>query len=62
MAFFTRITAVSVLLCSTVSGLAQLQVIPQINAQALAQKIVGNGVTISNVVLNASPLSTGFFL
>ena len=61
MAFFTRITAVSVLLCSTVSGLAQLQVIPQINAQALAQKIVGNGVTISNVVLNASPLSTGFF-
>ena len=61
MASFTRITAVSVLLCSTISGLAQLQVIPQINAQALAQKIVGNGVTISNVVLNASPLSTGFF-
>jgi gliding motility-associated-like protein len=61
MAFFTRITAVSVLLCSTVSGLAQLQVIPQTNAQALAQKIVGNGVTISNVVLSASPLSTGFF-
>ncbi|MEI9955443.1 MAG: choice-of-anchor L domain-containing protein [Ferruginibacter sp.] len=41
--------------------LAQLVITPQANAQALAQRLVGNGVNISNVVLNASFKSTGFF-
>ncbi|MGZ5287681.1 MAG: choice-of-anchor L domain-containing protein, partial [Flavisolibacter sp.] len=40
---------------------AQLQIVPQANAQALAQKLVGPGVTISNVTLTGSNLSTAFF-
>ena len=40
---------------------AQLQIISQSNAQALAQRLVGNGVLISNVSLIADPQATGFF-
>ncbi len=40
---------------------AQLIITTQSNAQALAQRLVGDGVTISNVTLSADPVSTGFF-
>jgi gliding motility-associated-like protein len=40
---------------------SQLQIVPQTVAQNLAQKLVGDGITISNVTMTASPLSTGFF-
>ncbi len=40
---------------------AQLIITTQNNGQALAQKLVGYGVTISNVTLSADSISTGFF-
>ncbi|HEY0356126.1 MAG TPA: choice-of-anchor L domain-containing protein, partial [Flavisolibacter sp.] len=40
---------------------AQLEITPQTNAQALAQRLVGDGITISNVTMTASPLATGYF-
>ncbi|RZM18869.1 MAG: hypothetical protein EOO88_39620, partial [Pedobacter sp.] len=48
--------------CSLVSTAnAQLQITTAANAQALAQRLVGDGVTISNVVLIADPRSVGYF-
>jgi gliding motility-associated-like protein len=49
-----------VLLSSTVSY-AQLVISPASTAQALVQKLIGEGVTISNVSLIADSRSTGFF-
>ena len=40
---------------------AQLVITNQFNAQALAQRLVGEGVTISNVTLTGDSLATGFF-
>jgi gliding motility-associated-like protein len=40
---------------------AQLIITPQSNGVALAQKLVGQGVTISNVTFSADNKSTGFF-
>jgi gliding motility-associated-like protein len=40
---------------------AQLQVTPESTAMALVQKLLGGGVTVSNVSLVADPLATGFF-
>ncbi|MFT3910525.1 MAG: choice-of-anchor L domain-containing protein [Ferruginibacter sp.] len=40
---------------------AQLQITTQNNGQLLAQRLVGDGITISNVTLSADSISTGFF-
>jgi gliding motility-associated-like protein len=40
---------------------AQLKITAETNAQALVEKLVGTGVTVSNIRLIASPLATGFF-
>lgn len=40
---------------------AQLVITPETNGLALAQKLVGNGVVISNVTLTGGLISTGFF-
>ncbi|MEO6671708.1 MAG: choice-of-anchor L domain-containing protein [Ferruginibacter sp.] len=40
---------------------AQLVITNQNNGQALAQRLVGDGVTISNVTLSGDSISTGFF-
>ncbi len=45
--------------CSTLK--AQLIITPQSNALALVQKLIGQGVTISNVTFSADNRSTGFF-
>ena len=42
-------------------GQAQLTITNSTNAQALAQYLVGEGITISNVTLSGSPLASGFF-
>ena len=42
-------------------AVGQLVITPQSNAQALAQKLVGTGVVISNATLIADPRATGFF-
>jgi gliding motility-associated-like protein len=47
--------------CTSLTAYNQIVIVQQSNAQALAQKLVGDGVTISNVTINASPLATGFF-
>lgn len=51
-----------VFICTSLHSFAQLQITPQTNAQALAQKLVGGGVTISNVSITGSSLSTAFFV
>jgi gliding motility-associated-like protein len=43
------------------SSQAQLVITPQSSALLLAQKLVGQGVSISNVAINADPRSVGFF-
>ncbi|MEO8770281.1 MAG: choice-of-anchor L domain-containing protein [Ferruginibacter sp.] len=48
------------LLFANVSN-SQLLITTQNNAQALAQRLVGDGVTISNVTLSGDSISTGFF-
>src|SRR5688500_5850335 len=55
-------TSFVVLFCiySLVSN-AQLQITAQTNAQALAQRLVGDGITISNVQLSGSAVASGFF-
>jgi hypothetical protein len=40
---------------------AQLQVTSESNAIALVQKLLGQGVTVSNISLRGSPLATGIF-
>jgi gliding motility-associated-like protein len=42
-------------------GHAQLNITTSTNAQALAQYLVGDGISISNVTLTGSPLASGFF-
>ena len=42
-------------------GKTQLQITTQTNAQALAQRLVGDGITVSNVTITGSNLSTGYF-
>jgi gliding motility-associated-like protein len=46
----------------TISGKAQLIITPHPNAQALAQRLVGDGVTISNVSFTGNQLMASFFL
>ena len=58
---FKYLLAALAFFCISVRGFSQLQIVPQANAQALAQKLVGPGVTISNVSLTGSPLSTAYF-
>jgi len=40
---------------------AQLKVTPEPNGTALVQKLLGQGVTVSNITLTGSPLATGIF-
>lgn len=54
------ITVVIVLFFSNIS-IAQLVITQHPNAQALAQKLVGDGVTISNVSFSGNQLMAGFF-
>ncbi|MDB5202549.1 MAG: hypothetical protein JWQ27_1958 [Ferruginibacter sp.] len=48
------------LLVATIAS-AQLNIVSQSTAQVLAQRLVGDGVTISNAVLRADSRATGFF-
>ncbi len=52
--------SITVCLCANLCK-AQLVITSQSNAQALAQKLVGDGVSISNVTLVADSRGTGFF-
>ncbi len=49
------------LLAGVASSLAQLNISLQTNPLLLAQKLVGDGVVISNVTLKSGPEATGFF-
>lgn len=61
MLFFKWILPALVFTCICQKLFSQLQVIPNSNAQALAQKLAGAGVTISNVSITGSPLSSALF-
>jgi len=61
MVLIKRLFTVLVVLAFSVNGKSQLNIIPQTNGLQLAQKLVGSGVTISNISLTGSSLSTGFF-
>ncbi len=62
MLLLRKSLAFLLLLFITNPVLSQLQVLGSTNAQALAQKLVGTGITISNVTMTASPSATGFFI
>src|SRR5690349_16723668 len=59
-----KLLAGLILILSSQRSTAQLQVTEINNAQLLAQKLVGDGVIISNATLTNSPniIPTGFFL
>lgn len=59
--FYKPVILLLIILLSFNSSEAQLQIVSQSNAQALAQRLVGTGVVISNVNLIAGTGSTGFF-
>lgn len=62
MKFFFKILFIAaVISASNNYSIAQLVITSQSNAQALAQKLVGNGVTISNAILTSAADATGFF-
>src|SRR3954463_8904744 len=61
MVFVKRLFLVLLVFSFSLNGKAQLNIIPQTNALQLAQKLVGYGVTIKNVSLTGSSLSSGFF-
>jgi gliding motility-associated-like protein len=61
-----KLTCKIFLLCiisifSYLQSYAQLQIIPESNAQALVQKLLGPGVTVSNISLTAHRDMTGIF-
>ena len=43
------------------NSFAQLQITSVSNPQALVQKLLGQGIVVSNVTVTGSPLATGFF-
>ena len=47
--------------CISITAYSQLQITSSVNAQALAQKLVGGGVTISNVTISGHGFSSAFF-
>ncbi len=61
MPSLSRLLLLTLLFFLGLRSYGQLQIVPQTQAQALAQKLIGGGVTISNVTMQASPLATGLF-
>lgn len=62
MQLLKRSIFVLVLICTINPSFSQLIISPMTTPQALAEKLVGNGVTISNVTLTGSTNSAGFFV
>ena len=56
-----KTASVTVLICIAFLSHAQLIITSNSNAQQLAQKLVGSGISISNVTLTGNAASTGFF-
>src|SRR5688572_3993107 len=56
-----RTAIVSLLGIIAFTSKAQLVITQNTVAQQLAQRLVGDGITISNATLSGSPLATGFF-
>src|SRR5438309_11142061 len=61
MCQFKRLSFFLLLICTSQTLFSQLQIVPQTNAQVLAEKLVGSGVIITNVKLSGSKYSTAFF-
>lgn len=58
---YTLFLFITFLSCTSQKVYCQLNITAMTTAQGLAQKLVGSGVTISNVVLTGVPESAGFF-
>jgi gliding motility-associated-like protein len=58
---YFRSLVISLLVLTAPAVNAQLQMTPSSVANQLAQKLVGEGVTISNATISGSTLSSGFF-
>ena len=56
-----RLAYTGVVAFFSLTSYSQLQLTANTNAQALAQRLVGDGITISNVTLTSNSLSAGFF-
>jgi gliding motility-associated-like protein len=61
MKLFLRLCLFLILVVFNFTLKAQLNITAQSNALALVQKLLGQGVTVSNVTITADPRSTGFF-
>ena len=63
MKFFFKPFPVCIFVTILVNNIAAAQLIitSESNGQALAQKLVGNGIVISNVILKGDPRATGYF-
>ncbi|TAE08753.1 MAG: hypothetical protein EAZ47_03270 [Bacteroidetes bacterium] len=59
--WYSTFSTLVLVFITLVSGHAQLNFTVQSNAQALAQRIVGTGVTISNATFRGNGASAGFF-
>ena len=60
-ASLTKLFIILLIFCSSYAASGQLVITPNLTAQDLAQKLVGNGVTISNVTFTGNPLMASFF-
>src|SRR5688572_18166396 len=58
---YFRSLSIALLLLAGQSVMAQLQMTTNSVANQLAQKLVGEGVTISNATISGSATATGFF-
>jgi len=59
--FFLFIHFIVLVFLTSSYSFGQLQITSDNTATALAQKLVGEGVTISNATITNSPIATGFF-
>ncbi|HET6993498.1 MAG TPA: choice-of-anchor L domain-containing protein, partial [Chitinophagaceae bacterium] len=59
--FLLFISFMSLVLLASKQSFGQLQITSNNTAAALAQKLVGEGVTISNATITNNPIATGFF-
>ncbi|MFZ1529579.1 MAG: choice-of-anchor L domain-containing protein [Ferruginibacter sp.] len=61
MTALKRTIVLGILFCILLNSQAQLTITPHSSPAALAQNLVGNGITISNVTYTGNPQMSGFF-
>ena len=59
---FRKFLLLLISLAGATSLFAQLNIIPENNPQLLVQKLLGNGIIVTNIQFSAAPVATGFFV